>query len=95
MDSHISLEHTSFQKVLDMQQSKSEMHIVSFAERVVKCVHTMMLISPNGPCRAIKYLQTITKAYLYNFDPLKPHFYIVKLGFTGVDIIFAYFCSKT
>ena len=30
----------------------------------------------------------ITKAYLYNFDPLKPHFYIVKLGFTGVYIIF-------
>ena len=25
---------------------------------------------------------------LYNFDPLKPHFYIVKLGFTGVNIIF-------
>ena len=31
---------------------------------------------------------TITKTYLYNFDPLKPHFYIVKLGFTGVYIIF-------
>ena len=30
----------------------------------------------------------ITKTYLYNFDPLKPHFYIVKLGFTGVYIIF-------
>ena len=29
----------------------------------------------------------ITKTYLYNFDPLKPHFYIVKLGFTGVYII--------
>ena len=28
------------------------------------------------------------KTYLYNFDPLKPHFYIVKLGFTGVHIIF-------
>ena len=28
--------------------------------------------------------RTITKTYLYNFDPLKPHFYIVKLGFTGV-----------
>ena len=27
---------------------------------------------------------SITKTYLYNFDPLKPHFYIVKLGFTGV-----------
>ena len=30
----------------------------------------------------------ITKTHLYNFDPLKPHFYIVKLGFTGVHIIF-------
>ena len=30
----------------------------------------------------------ITKTYLYNFDPLKPHFYIVKLGFTRVYIIF-------
>ena len=31
---------------------------------------------------------SITKTRLYNFDPLKPHFYIVKLGFTGVYIIF-------
>ena len=31
---------------------------------------------------------SIKKTYLYNFDPLKPHFYIVKLGFTGVYIIF-------
>ena len=30
----------------------------------------------------------IRKTRLYNFDPLKPHFYIVKLGFTGVHIIF-------
>ena len=30
----------------------------------------------------------ITKTRLYNFDPLKPHFYMVKLGFTGVYIIF-------
>ena len=35
-------------------------------------------------CRAF----SITKTYLYNFDPLKPHFYIVKLGLTGVYIIF-------
>ena len=34
-------------------------------------------------CRAI-----ITKTYQYNFDPLNPHFYIVKLGFTGIYIIF-------
>ena len=26
--------------------------------------------------------------HLYNFDPLKPHFYIVKLGFTGVYTVF-------
>ena len=31
---------------------------------------------------------TITKTYLYNFDPLKPHFYVVKLGFIGVYVIF-------
>ena len=34
------------------------------------------------------HLKLITKTCLYNFDPLKPHFYIVKLGFTGVYIIF-------
>ena len=33
-------------------------------------------------------LMHITKTHLYNFDPLKPHFYIAKLGFTGVYIIF-------
>ena len=32
----------------------------------------------------------ITKTCLYNFDPLKPYFYIVKLGFTGVYIIFLF-----
>ena len=30
----------------------------------------------------------IMKTRLYNFDPLKPHFYIVKLGFTGVYVSF-------
>ena len=32
--------------------------------------------------------EVITKTCLYNVYPLKPHFYIVKLGFTGVYIIF-------
>ena len=31
---------------------------------------------------------------LYNFDPLIPHFYIVKLGFTGVYIIFLILLRK-
>ena len=34
------------------------------------------------------------KTRLYNFDPLKPHFYIVKLGFTGVYIIFLFSAQK-
>ena len=38
--------------------------------------------------------KVITKTRLYNFDPLKPHFYKVKLGFTGLYIIFSYFAKK-
>ena len=38
---------------------------------------------------------TSTKTCLYNVDPLKPHFYIVKLGFTGVYIIFLISAQKT
>ena len=39
----------------------------------------------------------ITKTRLYNIDtppPLKPHFYVVKLGFTGVHILFFLFLLK-
>ena len=36
----------------------------------------------------------ITKTRLYNTDPLKPHFYIVKLGLTGVYIIFLISAQK-
>ena len=35
---------------------------------------------------------TITKTYEYNFDPLKPHFYIVR--YTGVYIIFVISAQK-
>ena len=38
--------------------------------------------------------KTIEKTCLYNFDPLKLHFYIIKLGFTGVCIIFFLFLPK-
>ena len=38
--------------------------------------------------RRYRIIHDITKTRLYNFDPFKPHFYIVKLGFTGVYIIF-------
>ena len=32
---------------------------------------------------------------VYNFDSLKPHFYIVKLGFKGVNIIFLISAQNT
>ena len=32
----------------------------------------------------------ITKTGLYKFDPLKPHFYTVELGFTGYTLIFLF-----
>ena len=36
----------------------------------------------------------IMKTHLYSFEPLKPHFYRVKLGFTGVYIIFLISAQK-
>ena len=41
------------------------------------------------------YARRITKTCLCNADHLKPHFYIVKLGFTGVNIIFLISAQKT
>ena len=39
-------------------------------------------------------LLSITKTYLCYFDPLKPHFYIVKLGYTEAYIIFLISAQK-
>ena len=47
-----------------------------------------------APAHACEELNNITKTCLYNFDPLKPHFYIVKLGFTGAYIIFLLSAQK-
>ena len=40
------------------------------------------------------FIDCITKTCLYNVDPHKSHFYIVKLGFTGVCIIFLISAQK-
>ena len=55
----------------------------------IKCFTSFSALSKSyrGDGRVIMR-GSITKTCLYNFDPLKPHFYIVKLGFTGVYIIF-------
>ena len=43
----------------------------------------------------MKIEKNITKTRLYKFDPLKPHLYLVKLGFAGVYIIFLISAQNT
>ena len=59
------------------------------------CGKTFIFIAPDKdlfPWKStFSYFSTkhiIMKTCLHNVDPLKPHFYIVKLGFTGVYLIF-------
>ena len=62
--------------------------------------HTSFLLANSQPKKkkfkifTRVYITSIAKTRLYNFDPLKPHFYIVKLGFTRVYIIFLIFAQK-
>ena len=64
--------------------------ISNYARQIVmfKIVHPKDDYSARASCTTSENCTSITRAYLYDFDPLKPHFYIVKLGFTGVYIIF-------
>ena len=41
------------------------------------------------PFKLHSVIKFFTKTHLYNFNPLNPTYYIVKLGFTGVYIISA------
>ena len=59
--------------------------LIAYAFCSLRVIHRGM---NKNPCH------TITKTYLYNFDLLKPHFYIEKLGFTGVYIIFLISAQK-
>ena len=49
----------------------------------------------NFTYKCVKQMSSlITKTRLYSFDPLKPQFYTVKLGFTGVYINFRISAQK-
>ena len=48
------------------------------------CMTWLMFSSSLKPC------SFIMKTCLNNFDPLKPNFYIVKLGFTGYKLFFLF-----
>ena len=56
--------------------------------QILNMLHKNAFCSLHTPPPYLMFTILITKTCLYNFDPLKPHFYIVKLGFTGVYIIF-------
>ena len=60
--------------------------IVAVAHLVTRALWTREVVAESYQRQNKMVL--ITKTCLYNFDPLKPHFYIVKLGFTRVYIIF-------
>ena len=52
--------------------------------------HVLTVTQSDQELYGLSMSPIITKTYLHNFDHLKPHFYIVKLGFTGVYIIFLF-----
>ena len=59
---------------------------VTFGRSAWACNKTKT--KPHFEIKAFRACFSITKTCLYNFDPLRPHFYIVKLGFAGVQVIF-------
>ena len=65
--------------------------IFLISPRIHKSHNVQKNIIPSDVCPTKIH---ITKTCLYNSDPFKPHFYIVKLGFTGVYIIFLIFARK-
>ena len=61
----------------------------NYTRQTFSWIKVLSLKINHAVCIQNVYKKTdITKTGLYNFDPLKPHFYIVKLGFTGIYIIF-------
>ena len=59
------------------------------ARKWPKCYMRVMAARPVCAFTKLPW-PSITKTCLYNFDPLKPHFYIVKLGFTGYTLFFLF-----
>ena len=66
----------------------SYIYVLSINEHTILLQHCFNVLTlqqhRNGILPTLYVSWTITKTRLYNFDPLKPQFYIVKLGFTGV-----------
>ena len=63
-------------------------HVNPFSLIRTFSIHFFESLSLRSKCFLLEHARNIMKTCLYNFDPLKAHFYIVKLGFTGVYISF-------
>ena len=61
---------------------------ISRKNNYILAVDTYFMALYHTSFRYTTFLNYIPNTCLYNFDPIKPHFYIVKLGFTWVYIIF-------
>ena len=85
-DSNKYPKHMFYEEIIRIKQDFLPL-ILSIIDSLQQQIHYNGNVFGNKCCRC-KEDSLITKTYLYNFDPLKPHFYIVKLGFTGVYIIF-------
>ena len=85
--------HMKYQNLFSLKKKKKECHLPQIGMLRVDIIAWKQDLAFQTNKLKIKgnvkpHFQTITKTCLYNFYPLKPHFYIVKLGFTGVYIIF-------
>ena len=68
---------------------EAEMHVLNNGEIDYSCP------SLYYASEAVYCTWPITETCLYNFDPLKPHFNIVKLVVDRGVHYFSYFCTKT
>ena len=67
--------------------------IMRYPEKATVAKHSLPKAPTKEETENKHWPDTIKKTRLYNFEPLKPNFYIVYLGFTGV-YIFSYFAKK-
>ena len=67
---------------------KNNMVVLFHSSLRITLVVFMVSLTDADPTFFVTPLLLITKMCLYNFDPFKPHFYVVKLGFKGIYIIF-------
>ena len=84
-----------FYLILYLHSICRHLHVEKVSHKINFLKHVYDLLDENLKRYQLKFsIKIITKTCLYDFDPLKPHFCIVKLEFTGVYIIFRISAQK-